>query len=196
MRKVLQLRRRLRTFVHVSDGDARYSCSGVNFLPNLLFSALPVTSDGKREKAEVYSRGVQTLPSSSGFRHVIIAIGLFLAFASCMAVLAGIMLVWPGTVLDELWSLNETAHAELRGAGTYIGPAFWLLSVTLVAGAVGWFKQQMWAFRLTIAIFCIQIAGDLVNLVRGDFVRGTAGVVIAGALLLYLLRSNIRTVFQ
>ena len=113
-----------------------------------------------------------------------------------MAALAGIMLVWPGTVLDELWSLNETAHAALQAAGGYIGPAFWLLSTTLVAAAVGWFKQQMWAFRLTIAIFCTQVAGDLVNLVRGDFVRGTAGVVIAGALLLYLLRSNIRTVFQ
>jgi len=113
-----------------------------------------------------------------------------------MAALAGIMLVWPGTVLDELWSLNQTAHAELQAAGSYIVPAFWLLSITLVAAAVGWFKQQMWAFRLTIAIFCAQVAGDLVNLVRGDFVRGSASVVIAGALLLYLLRSTFAEYFN
>jgi len=125
-----------------------------------------------------------------------IGIGLFLVFGSCMAALAGIMIVWPGTVLDRLWSLNEPAHTELRKAGTYVGPAFGLLCTMLVATAVGWFRQQMWAFRLTVAIFCTQVVGDLLNLVRGDFVRGTAGVLIAGALLLYLLRSNIRTVFQ
>jgi len=113
-----------------------------------------------------------------------------------MAALAGTMLIWPGTKLDRLWSLNESAHAELRRVGSYIGPFFWVLSVTLVGAAVGWYRQKMWAFRLTVAIVCIQVAGDLVNLARGDFVRGAAGVLIAGALLLYLLRSNIRTAFQ
>jgi uncharacterized protein YjeT (DUF2065 family) len=43
---------------------------------------------------------------------------------------------------------------------------------------------------------CTQVAGDLVNMARGDFVRGGVGVLIAGALLLYLLGSNIRTAFQ
>ena len=85
---------------------------------------------------------------------------------------------------------------ELRKAGTYIGPLFWVLSVILLGAAVGWFRQRAWAFRLTVAIVCTQVAGDFVNLARGDFVRGSAGVLIAGALLLYLLRSNIRTAFK
>ena len=143
------------------------------------------------EKATLlYSQAMRT------FRPAIIGIGVFLAFGSCMAALAGTMLIWPGTKLDRLWSLNESAHAELRRVGSYIGPFFWVLSVTLVGAAVGWYRQKMWAFRLTVAIVCIQVAGDLVNLARGDFVRGAAGVLIAGPLLLYLLRSNIRTAFQ
>jgi len=113
-----------------------------------------------------------------------------------MAALAGTMLIWPGTALDRLWFLNESAHAELRKAGSYIGPLFWTLSITLAATTIGWFRQRMWAFRLTIAILCTQLAGDLVNLARGDFLRGVAGVLLAGALLLYLLRSKIRTTFQ
>ena len=129
----------------------------------------------------------------NSFRHAIIGIGLFLLFGSGMAALAGTMLVWPGTMLDRLWSLNDTAHAELKQTGSYIGPLFWALSITLVGAAVGWFRQRVWAFRLTVAIVCAQVAGDLVNLARGDLVRGGVGVLIAGALLVYLLRSNIRT---
>jgi hypothetical protein len=135
-------------------------------------------------------------PIGDSLRHAITAIGLFLVFGSSMAALAGTMLIWPGTRLDRLWSLNETAHAELRKAGSYLGPLFWALSITLVGTAVGWFRQRVWAFRLTVAIVGTQVAGDLVNMARGDFVRGGVGVLIAGALLLYLLGSKIRTAFQ
>ena len=54
----------------------------------------------------------------------------------------------------------------------------------------------MWAFRLTVAVICTQLVGDLVNLVRGDLVRGGIGILVAGALLFYLLRSRIRTILQ
>jgi hypothetical protein len=37
-----------------------------------------------------------------------------------------------------------------------------------------------------------QVLGDVANCVRGDFLRGGIGVIIAGRLLLFLLRSNIR----
>jgi hypothetical protein len=113
-----------------------------------------------------------------------------------MAALAGTILIWPGTMLDRLWSLNESAHAELQKAGSYIGPLFWALSITLIAAAIGWFRQRVWGFRLTVAVLCTQVIGDLVNLIRGDLLRGSAGVLVAGALLLYLLRSEIQTAFQ
>jgi mannose/fructose/N-acetylgalactosamine-specific phosphotransferase system component IID len=113
-----------------------------------------------------------------------------------MAALAGTMLVWPGTKLDGLWSLNQTAHAELAKNGNYLGPLFWVLSLTLAGTALGWFKRRVWAYRLTVIIMCTQVAGDLVNLARGDFWRGGAGVLIAGALLVYLLSSDVRAAFQ
>jgi hypothetical protein len=130
------------------------------------------------------------------FRPAIVSIGIFLVFGSSMAALAGTMLIWPGMMLDRLWMLNETAHAELRKVGTYLGPLFWVLSIILLGTSAGWFRQRLWAFRLTVAIICLQLAGDLVNLVRGNIVRGGIGIVIAGVLLLYLLRSKIRTAFQ
>jgi hypothetical protein len=112
-----------------------------------------------------------------------------------MTALAGAMLIWPGTPLDRLWLLNETAHGQLRKAGSYLDLLFWALSIILIGTATGWFRQRMWAFRLTVAIICATV-GDVVNLVRGDLVRGGIGILIAGALLLFFLRSRIRTAFQ
>ena len=47
-----------------------------------------------------------------------------------------------------------------------------------------------------MAIIATQVLGDIVNLVRGDWLRGGMGVVIAGALLLYLLTSQLRAEFS
>jgi len=116
------------------------------------------------------------------FRPAIIGIGMFLAFGSAMIALAGTMLIWPGTRLDTLWLLNESAHEELRKAASHIGPLFWALAIILIAVAIGWFRQRVWGFHLTVAVLCTQVVGDLVNLARGDLLRGVAGVLIGGVL--------------
>jgi len=113
-----------------------------------------------------------------------------------MAVLAGTMLLWPGTVLDRLWSLNPAAHKAFAPLGNSIGLLFYLLSIVLLTAAVGWIKQRIWGWRLTVAIVSSQVGVDFVNLIRGDFLRGCIGLLIAGSLLIFLLRSNIRTMFQ
>ena len=127
---------------------------------------------------------------------VVIGIGVFLLLGCSMAVLAGTMLLWPRTVLDRLWSLNPAGHKAFAPFGNSIGPLFYVLSIVLVTAAVGWFKQRIWGWRLTVAIIAIQVVGDFVNLIRGDFLRGCIGLLIAGLLLIFLLRSNTRTMFQ
>jgi len=56
-------------------------------------------------------------------------------------------------------------------------------------------RHRLWGWRLAIAIIATQVLGDVVNCVRGDFLRGGIGVIIAGGLLLFLLRSKIRAAF-
>jgi hypothetical protein len=130
------------------------------------------------------------------YQLAVVGVGVFLLFGGCMAILAGTMLFWPLTDLDRLWSLNPAAHQALAPLGNSVGLLFYVLSIVLVIAAVGWFKHRIWGWRLTVAILSTQVIGDFVNLMRGDFLRGSMGLLIAGALLLFLLRSNIRTVFQ
>jgi len=113
-----------------------------------------------------------------------------------MALVAGTTLVWPGTPLDRIWVLNPTAHLKLTSLGTRIGLAFLILAVALGTAGVGWFQKKRWGWRLAVCIIGIQVLGDLVNLMRGDYLRGVTGVVIAGALLLYLCRPPVKALFN
>jgi hypothetical protein len=88
------------------------------------------------------------------------------------------------------WTLNPTAHKAFAPSGNSIGLLFFALSIVLVITAVGWFKHRIWEWRLTVAIISTQVIGDFVNFMRGDFLRGSIGLLIAGALLLFLLRST------
>ena len=135
-------------------------------------------------------------PKQRPYQPVVIGIGVFLLFGCSMAVLAGTMLLWPRTALDRLWSLNPTAHKAFAPFGNSLGLLFYVLSIVLATAAVGWFKHRIWGWRLTIAIISTQAVGDFVNLIKGDSLRGCIGLLIAGSLLIFLLRSNIRTMFQ
>jgi len=72
---------------------------------------------------------------------------------------------------------------------------FLLLAAALISAGIGWFRRRLWGWRVTLLIFATQFLGDAVNCIRGDWLRGVTGVVIAGALLLFLLRRRIRVAF-
>jgi hypothetical protein len=123
------------------------------------------------------------------------AVGIFLFFGATMASLAATTLLWRGTSLDGIWRLNPAAYKQLAPLGRGIGGLFLLLGLALAAAGIGWFRRRLWGWRLAVGIIAIQIIGDVVNCIRGDWRHGAIGVVIAGALLLFLLRSAVRRAF-
>ena len=125
-----------------------------------------------------------------------VAVGTFLFFGAMMASLAATTLLWRGTVLDRAWRLNPAAYRRLAPLGSKIGLVFLLLSTALLLSGVGWFHRRLWAWKLAVVIVATQVLGDVVNLARGDLLRGATGVVIASAFLLYLFSSQIRVEFS
>ncbi len=123
------------------------------------------------------------------------AIGIFLFFGAMMASLAATTLLWRGTALDRLWALNPMAYRQLAPLGGTVGILFVLLGAALTAAGIGWFRRRFWGWRLAVAIIAVQVLGDVVNCLRGDWLRGGTGVIIAGALLLFLLQPRIRATF-
>jgi hypothetical protein len=136
------------------------------------------------------------IPAAARLPLSMTAVGVFLVFGACMSGLAGTTLVWQGTTLDRMWALNPTAYRKLVPLSRTVGPLFLLLSVTMVVASVGWFKRRLWGWGLGVGIISMQVAGDAINLVRGDYLRGGTGLTIAGALLFYLLRPKVRMRFH
>jgi hypothetical protein len=136
-------------------------------------------------------REASDAPKPSGFA----AVGIFLFFGATMASLAAITLLWRGTSLDRIWSLNPAAYRQLVPWGRSVGVLFLLLGLALAASGVGWFQRRLWGWRLAVAIIAVQVIGDVINCIRGDWLRGGIGVAIAGALLLFLLRPTVKKAF-
>src|SRR5437588_2001742 len=130
-------------------------------------------------------------PETRGFT----AIGIFLFFGAVMASLAATTLLWRGTPLDRVWALNPVAYKQLAPLGSTVGIFFLMLGAALTLAGIGWFRRRLWGWRLAVVIIAVQVLGDVVNCVRGELLRGGIGVLIAGALLLFLLQSKIRAAF-
>jgi hypothetical protein len=124
------------------------------------------------------------------------AFGVFLFLGAAMASLAGTTLLWRGTGLDRIWRLNPRGWQQLAPLGNAAGIFFVLLAAVLALAGLGWSRRRAWGWRLGVAILATQVLGDLVNLLRGELLRGGIGFVIAGALLIYLLRPGIRGCFE
>lgn len=99
-------------------------------------------------------------------------------------------------MLDKIWALNKPAYAVLSPIAVVVGPLFLVLSVIMVSITMGWLRRKLWAWWLALIVLGTQIIGDIVNLVRGDLLRGIAGVVIASALLFLLAQREVRDQFS
>ena len=107
----------------------------------------------------------------------------FLFWGAAMATLTGVTLVWRGTILDHIWSLNPRAYSQLGPIGYKAGILTLVVAASQAIASVGWFRQRHSAWSLAVAIIGTQIAGDFVNLFLGRVIEGSIGVAAAGGLL-------------
>jgi dolichol kinase len=121
--------------------------------------------------------------------------GIFLFLGSSMAALAAFTLLWRGTLVDRVWKLNPSAYSQLLSHPRSFGCGFGLLSLALFVAGYGWFRQRFWGWNLAVVIVSMQVLGDAANCIRGDYGRGVIGLLIAGALLAYLLSPGVKNTF-
>ena len=144
----------------------------------------------------VYSQFVNIGDTSTRHPRGLTAFGVFLFWGAAMATLAGTTLLWQGTILDRVWSLNPRAYHQLAPLGTKAGIPLLIVAGALASAGIGWFNRRHWGWCLAVAIIGTQIAGDLVNVILGYALEGVVGIAAGGALLVYLLKRSVRAGFR
>lgn len=123
------------------------------------------------------------------------AFGIFLFCAAVPAGLSSFTFLRPGTRLDRIWTLNPDAYEQLMPFRNIVGTVFLVLAVALFVAGVGWFLRKRWGWELAVTIVALQVGGDAMSCMRGNWLSGGFGLIIAGWLLLVLLRPKFREVF-
>src|SRR5260370_18735108 len=76
-----------------------------------------------------------------------------IAFASTIiALVAGLSLLWPGTIFDMLWKLNPAAQTEFVRGGRLVGLLLLCLGIMTRVAGVGLVKGKTWAWGLTLLL--------------------------------------------
>ena len=125
-----------------------------------------------------------------------IPLGVFFFFGATMAAYAAFTLGFPGTLLDRAWVLNKTGHVQLAAMGRIMAAPFAVLAAVLLLAGIGWFRRGYWGWVLGVSVITVNLAGDLVRMILGDFWKSAVGVLIAGLLLLYMTRAEVGAYFR
>lgn len=123
-------------------------------------------------------------------------VAAFLFLATVMALVSGVSLLFPGTLLDRLWKFNESAAAAFRPLGRVAGVPLLALGIATTVAGVGLLRRKSWAWWFAVGLFAANGLGDLAALIlTHDRVKGGAGVAVAGGFLFCLTRPKVRRYF-
>lgn len=123
-------------------------------------------------------------------------IAAFLFFATVIASVVGVSLLFPNRLLDQLWKLNPEGAVLFHSIGRVSGVFLLVLAVGTFAAARGLLAGRRWAWRFSVALFAIDAAGNLVSFfLIHDALRTATGAIVSSAFLIALWRPAVRRYF-
>jgi len=126
----------------------------------------------------------------------ILVVSAFLFFATVIAFVVGVSLLFPNRLLDRLWKLNPEGAVLFHSIGPVSGVLLLVLALGPLAAARGLLAGQRWAWRFSMALFAIDAAGNIVSFfLIHDALRTAAGTIISSAFLMALCRPAVRRYF-
>jgi hypothetical protein len=123
-------------------------------------------------------------------------VAIFLFFATGIAAVVGISLLFPNPLLDRLWQLNKPGATLFHAIGRVSGFFLLALGCGTLAAALGLLRSRRWAWWFAIVLFAINGAGDIVSyFLVHDALRSVTGVMVAVIFLYLLCRRDVRAYF-
>jgi uncharacterized membrane protein (DUF2068 family) len=114
----------------------------------------------------------------------------FFAFGTVMCSLTVFLLCCPGTALDSLWRINPEAYRGFHSLGSAAVLLMVVVGLACGLATIGLWRGTTWGVRLAIVILAINLGGDIFNAIGRHDYRAIVGVPVAGAMIIYLIRSK------
>jgi hypothetical protein len=123
------------------------------------------------------------------------ALSLFLIVGALLAGIAAVSLAVPDSTLEPMWRLNPRSHQGLVGMRGWGVLLLCIASIGCGIAGTGLWRCRAWGHATAIVVLCIQLAGDILNVISGTEPRAVIGIPIVAALLVYLTRASVRRLF-
>jgi hypothetical protein len=120
----------------------------------------------------------------------------FLFFATAVAVVVGVSLLFPNPLLDQLWKLNPEGAVLFHSIGRISGLFLLALGGGTLGAGFGLLHRRAWAWWFAVVLFAINAAGDVMSyFIVYDALRAGMGVGVSSLFLVLLLQRNVRGYF-
>lgn len=125
-----------------------------------------------------------------------IALASFFMIAALICLVAAFTVFYPETPLSAIWWVKPDTFAQLVELSPWTEIGFLLLSGLMGATAWGCFQRRAWGWKMAVAIFAANGAGDLAQILTGRILEGALGIAVIVAVVLWLTRPKVRSPFQ
>lgn len=123
-------------------------------------------------------------------------VAVFLFFATLIACVIGLSLLFPNPLMDRLWELNKPGAALFHFIGRISGLFLLALGCGTFAAARGLLQGRRWAWWFAVVLFAIDGTGDVISyFLVHDPLRTFIGVIVSSVFVILLCRSNVRVYF-
>jgi hypothetical protein len=95
-----------------------------------------------------------------------------------------------------MWSIKPAAHEDMMLLRPASSGGFASLAAAMAAAAYGCFKRRRWGRTLAVIILALNALGDAIHVIQSGAIEGALGVVIAGALVLWITRPRVKALFS
>jgi len=126
----------------------------------------------------------------------ILIVAAFLFFATILASVVGVSLLFPNRLLDWLWKLNPEGAVFFHSIGPVSGVFLLVLAVGTLTAARGLLAGRRWAWWFSVVLFAIDACGNVVSyFLIHDALRSATGAIISSTFLIALCRPTVQRYF-
>lgn len=125
----------------------------------------------------------------------ITALSIFFLFGVAMSFNSSVSLLFPGSFLEPMWRLNPRAREGFAGIGVWVVVLMCAVCVACASASVGLWRGARWGYWAAVVLLCINLLGDIANVLLGTEPRAAVGIPIVLAILAYMMSKRARRFF-